>query len=1137
MRQGQLDHVARQVHGLANPAAAAATDGELLDRFAHRQDEAAFEALLARHAALVLGVCRRSLHDPHDVEDAFQAVFLVLARKAGQLHGRRPLSSWLFGVARLVALKMRAQKAPRQARFAKGRPAVPDPLAEITARELYTALDEELASLPEKYRAPLLLCHFEGRTQDEAARHLGLSLASVKRRLEQGRESLRRRLTRRGLTLSAALFAALFSQASRSLAGHALVLRSTVRAALFFTAHGAAPTSASPQVAALAKEVLHAMLVSRLCKISGLLVGLILAISGVGLLGRATPSPLPLSPEGRGVRGLAAQPPMARAGELEPAAAEPKPRERTDRYGDRLPTGAIARLGTVRFRHGLSVDRLTFSPDGKLVASWDCFRGIVLWEVGSGRVSRELPIGINARVVAFSPDGKLLAIPHCTGIETGKIVIGLFDLASDREIRQLEGGSANFPALAFSHDGKLLAATGFDKGLRLWDVATGRQIHELCKGEGVAAGGVEFSQNLAFAPDDKTLASTCGAEPISLWDVATGARLRQLKGHRTSLRFVDFSRDGHILIAAGEDAFRLWDIAEGKERQSFGEKCTNACLSWDGKSLASSHAGGLVRLWDVATGKSIREWRTPGDDMRTMAFSPDGKRLATGGGWNSAVHVWDVASGQEVQPRGTHEGTIRALAFAGDGKTLLAGSSDRRVCRWDLGTRTAKRSPVFDGTRPITAMTLSPDGRSVATVEWDGDAVIRIHDLATGKVILSLGKPAARFSRLAYSPDGTTLASAGSDLVIRLWDLSKRQEIRQFHGPKVLITCLALSPDGRLLAAVDSHESGTTHKVHLWDLASGRELPPLGREAVIDSIAFSPDARILAVAGRGPGIELWEVASGKRIHKLNWAEIRREWYLTPGSTQQMAFSNDGRLLASGGSGKRPEDHAIHLWDVVTGHSLGHFEGHPSAVTELAFGPDDQTLASGGTDSAILLWDVGRRRPRLARRRLSSGALNARWDDLAGADAARAYQAIWELAAAPEDSVPFLKARLAVGDTVGKPVDVDRLIADLDSDRFQERDRATRELERLGFDAEPALRRALDKRPSLEMRRRLERLLDGLESSSQWMRSLRAVQVLEYSATPEAGKTLQSLSQGAAGSRLTRDANAALARLARQSVRH
>src|SRR5262249_47598924 len=157
--------------------------------------------------------------------------------------------------------------------------------------------------------------------------------------------------------------------------------------------------------------------------------------------------------------------------------------------------------------------------------------------------------------------------------------------------------------------------------------------------------------HVAFSPDDKLLAWTYGAEPIILRNVSSGEMVRQFKGHQGSVFGISFTPDGRTLIAAGqstpdgrtlvaagEDAVRLWDVATGKEMKAFGEKCNHACLTRDGKVLASIHAGGLVRLWDVTKGKPIRQWQTHTDQIRTLAFSPDGRLLASGGGWNSTVH-------------------------------------------------------------------------------------------------------------------------------------------------------------------------------------------------------------------------------------------------------------------------------------------------------------------------------------------------------------------------------------------------------------------------------------------------------------------------------------------------------------------
>jgi RNA polymerase sigma factor (sigma-70 family) len=216
----------------ADPAAHL-SDGQLLERFTRDHEQAAFEALVRRHGPLVLGVCRRVLQNGHDAEDAFQTTFLTLARKAGSIWRQQALGGWLYRVAHRVAVKARASAARRRDRERQAdRREPPDPLAEVTGRELLAVLDAELDSLPECYRAPLVLCCLEGRTRDEAAQELGWSLGTLKRRLEQGRERLRGRLARRGLALSAALAVASLSPGTATAAVPPGLAATTVQAAL-----------------------------------------------------------------------------------------------------------------------------------------------------------------------------------------------------------------------------------------------------------------------------------------------------------------------------------------------------------------------------------------------------------------------------------------------------------------------------------------------------------------------------------------------------------------------------------------------------------------------------------------------------------------------------------------------------------------------------------------------------------------------------------------------------------------------------------------------------------------------------------------------------------------------------------------
>ena len=213
MAEVQLGVVLRHVRKLVGAPAAEQTDGQLLDRFVRRRDEAAFEALLGRHGPLVLGACRRLLADEADAADAFQATFLVLVRRAGSVRRSAALGSWLYGVAYRVALKMRRSAARRRAHEGEAASMARTAFeGEPAADDLRAALDEELTRLPDRYRAALVACYLQGRTHVQAAEELGWPRGSVAKRLARGLELLRGRLTRRGLALSAAGLAALLAE-------------------------------------------------------------------------------------------------------------------------------------------------------------------------------------------------------------------------------------------------------------------------------------------------------------------------------------------------------------------------------------------------------------------------------------------------------------------------------------------------------------------------------------------------------------------------------------------------------------------------------------------------------------------------------------------------------------------------------------------------------------------------------------------------------------------------------------------------------------------------------------------------------------------------------------------------------------
>jgi hypothetical protein len=287
---------------------------------------------------------------------------------------------------------------------------------------------------------------------------------------------------------------------------------------------------------------------------------------------------------------------------------------------------------------------------------------------------------------------------------------------------------------------------------------------------------------------------------------------------------------------------------------------------------------------------------------------------------------------------------------------------------------------------------------------------------------------------------------------------------------------------------------------------------------------FSPDGKQLASGMEGGIVSLWEAATGKEIRQLQGH---------PDAVQALAFSPDGRVLASGGA-----DPLVRLWEVASGQEVRRSPGHRGPVTSLAFAPDGATLVSGSADTTLLLWDLAGNRA-AGPVKLEPVKLEALWTALAGGDGAKAYDAIWTLTAAPKDSLPFLLDRLQLFFGADQER-IARLIADLDHDEFQTRERATADLIQLGKLADPLLRKTLDKPPSLEVRRRIERIQEKIKGGVPWpqerLRLVRLIEVLEKIGAAEARQGLEKLAQRAPEPDLRHEARAALKRLGRRAPR-
>jgi RNA polymerase sigma factor (sigma-70 family) len=1130
MANSPFDHFLEYLHMLAVPTDAG-DDAALLERFFLRRDEAAFAALVRRHGPLVLGVCRRLLKHEQDAEDAFQAAFLVLARKAGSIRNKEALAAWLYEVAYHIAARMRAENLRRNIHERQAaNMAIERPSAEAKEPELVAVLDEELDHLPEKYRRPLVLCYLQGKTHLQAARELGLPAGSLSRRLGRARELLRERLAGHGFTTPAALLGtALTAETLTAAVPRALIVATAHVARLVALGGISAAMSVSARSIGLAETAVRAMSLARL-KMTVVLLMLGSVLGGAGLVAQQTWRGG--SPERTSQEQPNASP--------EATASKAAPAVRKDRFGDPLPSGAVARLGTVRFRHEGEAGSLVFSPNGKWLAALTDGGGI-LWDARSGKeicrfpeMTRSLTIG---RLIDFSPDGRMLAAPRDSNH------VGLWDAATGKLLRALdvlpknkviEPPGSGLHTIRFSPNGKLLAVEGDDNRSYVLDVATGKALHHF-KEEIIACP--------TFSPDGKTFVlQVWGRKPskgreIQVCDASTGKVLRHWECHSELMCDIAFSSDGKTLAGAGTDRITLWDAATGEIRTRIEKKkmgqIQNLAFTPDGKTLLSgSEVDGKVHVWDVATGKEQQQLDSHQWILRSMALSPDGKTVAAGTVY-STIRLWNLATGRELFPDPPgHNSPVNAVAYSPDSKLLVSAGENRQAWLWDAATDKPVRQIRVASAQRVA---FSPDSRRLALLS-PGKSYpakdIHVCDVATGKELFRVPPSDVReVSALAFSPDGRTLVSAGwkstgkNDGVCNLnvYDASKGGFLRRFSIPRFGPACLAFSSDGRTLAIGGN---SVPDSIRLWDPVREEEIVGLrGHEHNVSCIAFSPDGRTLVSGSADRTVRLWEVATSKEIAVLKGH--KRE-------VASVAFSPDGRTVASGGvhpvHGEGPNE--IRLWDAATGEEIQHFQGHNSGVASLAFSPDGARLASGLRNSTVLLWEVPRGGQHV--RRLTPRDLGSLWSDLAGEDARRAYAAIRQLTDDPQQSVAFLIDRLRPAPQTG-PEQIRRWIADLDSDEYAVRQTAMKELAMLEEQAGPLLRERLAAKPPLEVRKRVEELLSQTKilHAGEVVRGVRAMAVLEQICTPEARRLLERLAQGAPEARLTREAKASLKRLAKR----
>jgi WD40 repeat protein len=423
-------------------------------------------------------------------------------------------------------------------------------------------------------------------------------------------------------------------------------------------------------------------------------------------------------------------------------------------------------------------------------------------------------------------------------------------------------------------------------------------------------------------------------------------------GHLGEVNSVALSPDGKTALSGSFDAtLMLWDLASGREIREFvghAGSVSSVAIMPDGKTALSGGSDATLRLWDLASGREIGKLEGHAGPVSSVAIAPDGKTALSGGGSYGSpgeFKLWDLATGREIRKLEGHTGSVSSVAFLPDGKTALSGSVDHTLRLWNLASGREIRK--FEGhSSLVSTVAIAPDGKTALSSGLD--STLRLWDLVRGREI---GKFEGYESRIpiAFAPDGETVLLGGWK-TLRLRDFPRLREIRSFEGHPGYVHAIAIARDGKTALS-----GGDDKTLRLWDLASGREIRKFeGHTGEVNAVAFSPDGKTALSGTPGNTLRIWDLASGRQIRKFE-GPVRK--------VSSLAIAPDGKTVLSGGGF---EGKTLTLWDLASGREIGKLEGHEDTLNSVAIAPDGKTALSAGCDSlafakclggSLRLWDL------------------------------------------------------------------------------------------------------------------------------------------------------------------------------------